>query len=97
MGKKEDSEMLKFLDIETAISKAKFGRQMIELQATNEKIILGSSNGFIEVSLRHNVILVESFESNYIEDKDEFEIVYIDAKHGIKDLAEMVEYIATQI
>ena len=89
--------MLKFLDIETAISKAKFGHQMIELQATNEKIILGSSNGFIEVSLRHNVVLVEAFESNYNETSDDFEMVYIESKHGIKDLNEMVEYIATQI
>ena len=89
--------MLKFLDIETAISQATFGHQMIELQASNQKIVLGSSNGFIEVSLRYNVILVEVFESHYIEDKDDFEIVYVDAKHGIKDLAEMVDYIATQI
>lgn len=89
--------MLKFLDIETAISKATFGHQMIELQASNNKIVIGSCNGFIEVSLRHNVILVEIFESNYIEDKDDFEIVYLDAKHGIKDLGEMVDYIATQI
>lgn len=89
--------MLKFLDIEIAISKAKFGHQMIELQASNQKIILGSSNGFIEVSLRYNVILVEVFESHYIEDKDDFEIVFVNAKHGIKDLIEMVDYINTQI
>lgn len=89
--------MLKFLDIETAISKATFGHQMIELQASNQKIILGSCNGFIEVSLRYNVVQVEVFESHFIEEKDDFEIVYIDAKHGIKDLTEMVEYIATQI
>ncbi len=89
--------MLNFNQIEKAIATATFGHQIIELQATNEKIIIGSSIGFIEVSLRHNVVLVEAFESNYDEASDDFEVVYIESKHGIKDLAEMVDYITTQI
>lgn len=88
---------MNFNQIEKAIATATFGHQIIELQATNEKIIIGSSIGFIEVSLRHNVVLVEAFESNYNETSDDFEMVYIESKHGIKDLNEMVEYIATQI
>ncbi len=89
--------MLNFQLTKTAIETASFGHAIIDCQDDKEMIVLGSRHGFINVTQRHNVVLVECFGQNYDEENDSFYANFLNAKHGIYDAEDLVLYISQNI